>query len=112
MNIFTKHEHIFGSPETEHLSRNLEEFFTLLNSLRPRLGTKAYLLNEYVRLILKSSASQPLHAAAEDSFLAANELFRIVSAILAEKPCDHPLYDDCRQLILSHPRRIMSKHMH
>ena len=103
MNIFTKQEHIFGNPETDYLTRSLNEFFTLLNELRPKLGGKAYLLDEYVRLILEASEYPVLPMSSEKGFYATRELCQVMTAVLDNRPIEHPLYEEFCEFINNNP---------
>lgn len=65
MNTFYEYEDIFGRAETAHLNRSFAELFELAASIRRRLGRQAYLLDEYISLLLKGANATLIQSAAE-----------------------------------------------
>lgn len=80
MNIFYEYEGIFGRAETAHLNRTFTEFCERASGIRIKLGKQAYLLDEYISLLLEGASATLARSAAEDDFAASAELRRLCRA--------------------------------
>lgn len=105
MNIYWEYEDIFGRAETTHLNRTMEEFMMLANSIRRKLGSKSYLLDQYISMLLEGAEAARLFTAAERGFGAMSELRQMCSRAMEGKndPEEHPLFETVREYIHSHP---------
>lgn len=92
-------------PETAHLSRAFTEFSELASGIRRKLGRLAYLLDEYISLLLEGAGATLARSAAEDGFAAASELRRLCRKIMDGKTdcVGHLLYERVRAYISEHP---------
>lgn len=111
MNIFCGYEDIFGKAETTHLNRTLEEFCALSESIRRRLEHKAYLLDQYLTMLLEGAEATKLFTAAEKGLYAMNDLLQLCRLVMAGKddPEEHPLFETVREYIHSHPLRCQEE---
>ncbi|MBP1736931.1 MAG: hypothetical protein H6Q60_812 [Oscillospiraceae bacterium] len=105
MNIFYDYEDIFGRAETAHLNRSFTELFEFAAGIRCRLGKQAYLIDEYISLMLEGANATLVHSAAEDGFATSAELRRLCRETMNGKPdcAGHPLYEKARAYISEHP---------
>lgn len=112
MNTFYEYEDIFGKAEPAHLNRALQEFSELAVGTRRRLGRQAYLLDEYISLILEGANATLLHSAAESGFGASAELRQLCLGIMDGKTdcAEHPLYEKAMAYIAGHPLAYQERH--
>lgn len=105
MNTFYEHEDILGRVETAHLNRAFTELFELTAGIQRRLGKQAYLLDEYISMLLEGANATLVHSAAEDGFAASAELRHLCLAVMDGKmdSADHPLYEKFEAYISGHP---------
>lgn len=106
MNIFENTNEFLGEIHPESLKNALSEFYAAVMELRRRLGYNAGLLHEYIVLVLDAICEVNMETSATDGFSSAvPELIRLCGAIVrGESGCeDHPLYEQTKQYIDSHP---------
>jgi hypothetical protein len=105
MNTFYEYEDIFGRAETAHLNRSFTELFELAAGIRRRLAKQAYLLDEYISMLLEGANATLVQSAAEDGFAASAELRHLCLAVMDGKTdsADHPLYEKFAAFIAGHP---------
>ena len=104
MNTFYEYEDIFDRAEAVRLNQSFAEFLDLASGIRCKLGKQAYLLDEYIALLLEGANATLLYSAAEDGFAASAELRNLCLDIMDGKTdcAGHPLYERFEEYIAAH----------
>ncbi len=105
MNVFNSMEGILGDTGTEHLKRTFAEFLEQSRLIRDRLGKQAYLLDQYLSLLLEAANAELAYDAASRGFDGESPILRMCMEILRHKPKDteNPLYDIMKSYIDANP---------
>lgn len=105
MNVFNSMEGILGDTGTEHLKRTFAEFLEQSRLIRDRLGKQAYLLDQYLSLLLEAANAELAYDAASRGFDVESPILRMCMEILRHKPKDteNPLYDIMKSYIDANP---------
>ena len=86
MNIFREYSGFCGEVKVEQLNKDLQSFFELSKKIRNRLGSKAYLFDEYVLSVLKGINAVNASCTIDDCFDATGKWNKLIYEHVAEQP--------------------------
>ncbi len=104
MNIFMKPNIFNEEVPVRDMAQYYLDFFALAQKLRIQLGTKAYLLDNYISRLLEV-ANEPLsNDADQDGMESISGIYAICRASMkSDGIVPHPFFKDGKDFILSHP---------
>ena len=104
MNIFENQMYFIRGADSVSKRAIVKNILDLAAEIRGRLGSKGYLMDKYLSLILKTANQVLCHDAATQVFDAGSELRRMCTSFLKNEPLtEHPFFENVMALMESHP---------
>lgn len=97
MNIFKENIDFLKDMPLDAVLKADEEFFSVMKSIRERLGDKKYWLDNYVEKVLEAINNRQATECSEDGFEANYTLRHLCTAILNGEEPEHPLYSEVKE---------------
>jgi len=99
MNIFEKRENFLGCFEPEYMKNSILNLFMLAKEIRTKLGRQAYLLDNYISLVLEAANNTLAFEAASEGFEAASQLQELCFDVMDGNNVhtEHPFYQAVRK---------------
>ena len=96
MNIFKENIDFLKDIPLDSVLKADEEFFSVMKSIRERLGDKKYWLDNYVEKVLEAINNRQASECSEDGFSANCAMRHLCTTILNGEEAEHPLYSEIK----------------
>ncbi len=104
MNIFEKSSDIYGNYSSEKMQQMTKNFLDAVKSVRNKLGSRAYKLDQYLNMIFEAASCTDSFDAMSDGSSFFSELRVLCRGILnyESENKEHPFYQTARSFIENH----------
>ena len=99
MNIFEENIDFLKDIPLDSVLKADEEFFSVMKSIRERLGDKKYWLDNYVEKILEAINNRHASECGEEGYEASCDLRCLCTRILGGEEAEHPLYSEIKESV-------------
>lgn len=104
MNIFENQAYFIRGSDSISKRATVKNILDLAAEIRGQLGSKGYLMDKYLSLILETANQILCHDAATEGFDVGSDLRRICTSFLKKEPMtEYPFYEKVKELIENHP---------
>jgi len=105
MNIFNNARSFVGELDYEHLQNATKEFWKQAVFIRKQLGTRNYLLTNYLELLFEAVDEPHFFEIAEEGESELSKFRGTIAAIKKGKKKDHPLHEKVKSYVEDYPVR-------